>query len=47
MDLYKIFDGKTLKGWDGDTTYWRVENGNLLERLRQASEDEFIYMGGV
>jgi hypothetical protein len=36
-----IFDGKTLDGWDGDSTYWRVENGcivgevtpeNLLER---------------
>src|SRR5690348_6993987 len=22
-----IFDGKTLTGWDGDPTYWRVENG--------------------
>ena len=22
-----IFDGKTLKGWQGDSTYWRVENG--------------------
>src|ERR1700691_5237264 len=21
-----IFDGKTLKGWDGDPAYWRVEN---------------------
>ena len=26
----KIFDGKTLKGWEGDPTYWRVENGNLV-----------------
>lgn len=25
----KIFDGKTLKGWDGDPTYWKVENGCL------------------
>ena len=23
-----IFDGKTLKDWEGDTTYWRVEHGN-------------------
>ena len=22
-----IFDGKTLKGWQGDSTYWKVENG--------------------
>lgn len=25
-----IFDGKTLKGWEGETKYWRVENGNLV-----------------
>lgn len=29
----KIFDGKTLKGWTGDTTYWRVENGNLVGEI--------------
>jgi hypothetical protein len=25
-----IFDGKTLDGWDGDTTFWRVENGAIV-----------------
>ena len=25
-----IFDGKTLTGWDGDTTFWRVENGEII-----------------
>jgi len=25
-----IFDGKTLHGWDGDTAYWRVENGAIV-----------------
>ncbi|MBY0505150.1 MAG: DUF1080 domain-containing protein [Bryobacteraceae bacterium] len=25
-----IFDGKTLAGWDGDTTFWRVENGEIV-----------------
>ena len=25
-----IFDGKTLNGWDGDTRYWRVENGVIV-----------------
>ena len=25
-----IFDGKTLKGWDGDPAYWRVENGAVV-----------------
>lgn len=29
----KIFDGKTLKGWDGDTAYWRVENGCLVGEI--------------
>lgn len=26
----QIFDGKTLAGWEGDTAYWRVENGSLM-----------------
>jgi hypothetical protein len=25
-----IFDGKTLNNWEGDTNYWRVENGVLV-----------------
>jgi hypothetical protein len=25
-----IFDGKTLTGWDGDTNFWRVENGEIV-----------------
>jgi hypothetical protein len=25
-----IFDGKTLAGWEGNATYWRVENGSLV-----------------
>jgi 3-keto-disaccharide hydrolase len=25
-----IFDGKTLQGWDGDTRFWRVENGEIV-----------------
>ena len=28
-----IFDGKTLNNWEGDTTYWRVENGNLVGEI--------------
>ena len=28
-----IFDGKTLNGWDGDTKYWRVENGNIVGEI--------------
>lgn len=29
----QIFDGKSLKGWDGDSKYWRVENGNLVGEI--------------
>lgn len=29
----QIFDGKTLKGWDGDPTYWRVEDGYLTGEI--------------
>ncbi|HZS07100.1 MAG TPA: DUF1080 domain-containing protein [Blastocatellia bacterium] len=25
-----IFDGKTLKGWDGDPQFWRVEDGIII-----------------
>lgn len=26
----KIFDGKTLKGWSGDTLYWRVAENSIV-----------------
>ena len=29
-EFKKIFDGKTLKNWKGDSNYWRIENGNLV-----------------
>lgn len=29
----QIFNGKTLDGWEGDTTYWRVENGSLIGEI--------------
>jgi 3-keto-disaccharide hydrolase len=25
-----IFDGSTLKGWDGDPAFWRAENGTIV-----------------
>lgn len=25
-----IFDGQTLKGWDGDPDFWRAENGTII-----------------
>ena len=32
-EFKSIFDGETLNGWDGDSTYWRVENGNLVGEI--------------
>ncbi len=32
-----IFDGKSLSGWEGDPTYWRVENGNLVGEVTPAT----------
>ncbi|WP_404422662.1 DUF1080 domain-containing protein [Nibricoccus sp. IMCC34717] len=28
-----IFDGRSLAGWEGDPTYWRVENGCLVGEI--------------
>ena len=28
-----IFDGKTLAGWEGNTTYWRVEGGAIVGEI--------------
>src|SRR5690242_4140845 len=28
-----IFNGKTLEGWEGDTKYWRAENGVLTGEI--------------
>src|SRR5688500_13763738 len=32
-----IFDGKSLAGWEGDPTYWRVENGALVGEITPAT----------
>lgn len=46
----KIFDGKTLKGWIGDSTYWRVENGNLVGEITPSTllkrNSFIIWQGG-
>lgn len=45
-----IFDGKTLTNWDGDTTFWRVENGAIVGETtaeRPAKQNSFlIWRGG-
>jgi hypothetical protein len=29
-----LFDGKTLKGWAGDTSVWRIEQGTLVGEVK-------------
>jgi len=45
-----IFDGTSLKGWDGDPAYWRVENGTIVGESTEANpvkQNTFlIYRGG-
>src|SRR5262245_17045320 len=47
----RIFDGKTLKGWEGDPKYWRVENGALVGEITTETivkQNTFIiWRGGV
>jgi hypothetical protein len=41
----QIFDGKTLKGWDGDPKFWRVENGAIVGQStleNKVTENTFI-----
>lgn len=45
-----IFDGASLKNWDGDPTFWRVEGGSIVGESTEANpvkENTFvIYRGG-
>jgi 3-keto-disaccharide hydrolase len=45
-----IFDGRSLKGWDGDPAYWKVENGSIVGESTEANpvkENTFlIWRGG-
>ena len=45
-----IFDGRTLAGWEGNATYWRVEDGALVGEITPAtvikSNTFIIWRGG-
>lgn len=45
-----IFNGRTLEGWRGDPTYWRVENGSLVGEITPdtvvKSNTFIIWQGG-
>ena len=46
----KIFNGKTLAGWEGDPTYWRVEKGSLVGEITPSTllktNSFIIWQGG-
>jgi len=46
-----LFDGKTLKGWEGDTVHWRVEGGTIVGEVTAATQLKqntfLIYRGGT
>jgi hypothetical protein len=48
--FHRIFDGKSLNGWDGDPVFWRVENGALVGQTtteKQPQQNTFlIWRGG-
>lgn len=52
MDGFEaIFDGQTLSGWEGDSTYWRVEDGTLVGEVTPATllkrNTFIIWRGGI
>src|SRR4029453_5533063 len=46
-----IFDGKSLAGWEGNTAYWRAENGVLVGEITPSnvikSNTFIIWRGGT
>ena len=45
----KIFDGTTLKNWDGDPTFWRAENGTIIGEStaeKPVTENTFLIYRG-
>ena len=47
----KIFDGKTMKGWEADRTFWRIENGTFVGEVTAAhaikTNTFLIWRGGL
>jgi Domain of Unknown Function (DUF1080) len=44
-----IFDGVSLKGWDGDPTFWRAEHGSIVGEStpdRKLTQNTFIIWRG-
>lgn len=50
-DFVRIFDGKTLDGWDGDPVYWSVKDGSIVGTITPETIVErntfLIWRGGT
>ena len=45
----KIFDGKTMKNWEADTSHWRIENGAFVGEVtkeKQLKSNTFLIYRG-
>jgi hypothetical protein len=40
----QMFDGSTLNGWDGDSNYWKVENGAIIAESTCEKPTGTIYL---
>lgn len=49
-EFESLFDGKTLNGWDGDSKFWRVEDGAIVGETTASNPTEkntfLIWEGG-
>ena len=47
----KIFNGKNMKNWEGDTTHWRIENGCFVGEVTKEkplkTNTFMIYRGNI
>ncbi|MBK7644860.1 MAG: DUF1080 domain-containing protein [Planctomycetes bacterium] len=41
-DTARLFDGKTLAGWKGDSKSWSVEDGEIVGRTEGLAKNEFL-----
>jgi len=42
LNTARLFDGKTLAGWRGDSTLWSVEQGEIVGRTKGLAKNEFL-----
>ena len=45
-----IFDGRTLAGWEGDTRWWRVEDGSITGEIPEGgslADNQFLWWDGT